>query len=309
MTTPTYRKIIIDFLGARLDAKSAGFIRNASDEINAGVADGRFSALVSLASRYTPRQKLSPTEAEISSAQGALVGWNPSAWSLLDTVRILFILSRPDLRAEDFPERFNAWFRYADEGEQCAYYRSLALLPEPQRFVWRAAEGCRTNMRSIFIATACGSAYPANHFDTLTWNQMVMKALFIDTPLVDIFGLDQKLSPSLALMVLDYMEERRSAGRNIPDDAWLCLGNCRDERVDRFIAAALTSANPSSRYPALLALARSGHSDFLQRLDQQNNTDSAFQRLCQGAFSGPVDQYAFHKLISAINNSQERPGL
>ncbi len=216
---------IQQLLAARLDSKAADFVRNAQQEIQANIVDKRFTVLISLASRYIPRSTLSPSDADLALAEQLLPGWSPASWSLLEAVRVSFILANKDVAAADFAERFSQWFTYADEGEQCAYYRAIPLLPEPQRFVWRAAEGCRTNMRSIFMSVACDSPFPVKHFDEVAWNQLVVKALFTETPLWRVYGLDNRLSDTLAVMVLDYMDERRSAGRSIPIDAWLCLGN------------------------------------------------------------------------------------
>src|SRR5690606_38812374 len=56
-------------------------------------------------------------------------------------------------------------------------------------------------------------------FDTLTWNQMLLKALFIGEPLNTIYGFNLRTTPELMTMVNDYIDERRSAGREIPADA------------------------------------------------------------------------------------------
>jgi len=217
-------------LAPRLDTKALAFVTQAQAEIQAGVPEQRFTALVALASRYLPRQPLQPTAAEIAAAAALRPGWNPQAWSLLETARVSLVLARRDLLADDFPALFNQSFTHADEGEACAYYRALPLLPEPQRFVWRAAEGCRTNMRSVFMAVACDSPYAYQCFDELAWNQMLLKAIFTETPLARVYGVEQRLNPALAQMTLDYIDERRSAGRSVPDDAWLCLGEYFPER-------------------------------------------------------------------------------
>lgn len=224
--------IINGFLVARLDSQVQAFVSKAQREIQGGVTESRFGALVSLASRYTPRQPLEPSPDELDLAACELPGWNPQAWSLLETVRVSLVLARPDLLASDFPATFNHWFSHADEGETCAYYRALPLLPEPQRFVWRAAEGCRTNMRSVFMAVACDSPYPYQCFDQLAWNQMLLKAIFTETPLARVYGVNQRLNKDLAQMALDYIDERRSAGRSVPADAWLCVAEFFPERKE-----------------------------------------------------------------------------
>lgn len=219
-----YLALLNSVLAMRVDATAQEFIQRTQDQIFIGVTDDQFTQLVALASRHVPRQMLNPTAAELEHAAALIPGWSPKAWSLLDTVRVSFVLARVDLAEPAFARCFNQWFRFADEGESCAYYRALCLLPEPQQHVWRAAEGCRTNMHSVFAAVACDSPYPFLYFDDLAWNQMLLKALFIGEPLNNIYGFNLRISPELIAMVNDYIDERRSAGREIPADAQLLVG-------------------------------------------------------------------------------------
>ena len=285
------------FLSSRLNAKAAVFVNNAQNEIHSLVPDARFTALISLASRYIPRQLLAPSLTESACAQTLLPGWSLQSWSLLETVRVSLILSRSDLLQSDFAERYNQWFAYADEGELCAYYRAIAALPDPQRFAWRAAEGCRTNMKTVFLAVACDSPYPQQYFDDVAWNQLVVKALFIETPLARICGLDQRLSTTLALTVLDYMDECNSAGRAIPVDAWLCLGSCADIRFDCAIDRALKSATHSQRIAAVVALGRAQRVETLQKL-LDNITDSRLTAIVRQVLNGRVTQTDFQEFVS-----------
>lgn len=222
MTNPCL-VLLNSVLAVRVSVVANEFVLRTQDLISNGVTDDRFTQLVSLASRHVPRQMLDPSDDELELAAALVPGWSMKAWSLLDAVRVSFVLSRPDLAEPGFAQCFNQWFRFADEGEACAYYRSLCLLPEPKQHIWRAAEGCRTNMRSVFAAVACDSPYPFLHFDNLVWNQMLLKALFIGEPLSNIYGWNLRTTPELIAMVNDYIDERRSAGRDIPADATLLL--------------------------------------------------------------------------------------
>lgn len=210
-------------LAVRVNSTVNEFVRNTQEHISTGVTDDRFTQFVSLASRHVPRQLLAPTLDELAAAQQLLPGWSLQHWTLLELVRITFVLARRDLTALEFPTSFNRWFTFADEGEACAYYRSLCLLPNPERHVWRAAEGCRTNMRTVFTAVACDSPYPLHYFSQVAWNQLVLKALFIGEPLNNIYGVNLRTTPELIAMVNDFVDERYSAGRSIPDDVCLLL--------------------------------------------------------------------------------------
>lgn len=248
----------------RLGEAGRTFLDQAAAEIAAGVDDTRFATLISMASRHA-RGPLEPTDAERAEAARLLEGWEPERWTLLETLRVALVLARPDLSGEGTVSALEAVFEFADEGEQRALYRALAHLPAGERFRWRAQEGCRTNIVPVFEAIACDNPYPLRHFDDLAWNQLCIKAVFIGAPLWRVHGLDRRLSPELARMALDLVEERRSAGRAIQPELWLCLGTHGGERARAALEHELAGAGSDlTRRAALVGLARAGHRDALE---------------------------------------------
>jgi hypothetical protein len=264
-------------------------------EISRGVSSARFAGWIAQASRFAPRRGLEPDAAELRRADQLVSGWNPDRWDVLETVRATLLLSRPDLTEPSFEDAFEDVFRYADEGEACALYRALALLPAPKRFLWRAGEGCRSNMLSIFEATACDTPYPARNFDDHAWAQMVIKAVFIGAPLSRVVGLDGRLSPELARMALDLADERRSAGRGVPHELWLCLGEHGGERGLASLEKELTAAGPLGRRAAVLGLARAGQRRRLAVL-LESEADPAVAETLKQVLDGRFDQRAFRAL-------------
>ena len=154
---------------ARLALAGQAWSGSAATEIAKGVSAERFGALLSLASRHVPRRPLAPTAEERRDAAALLPGLEVERWTLLETVRVGLILARRDLASAEAVAAMEAAFRFADEGELCALYRSLALWPDAARFRWRAGEGCRTNMRSVFEAVACDTPFPAAWFDDVAF--------------------------------------------------------------------------------------------------------------------------------------------
>jgi len=264
----------IEPLAQRLTPAAYAFLISALNEVRTGASKERRAQLLSLASRHVRPGPLLVLDAdELQSIKGAAsksineptnaaasetVRCDPERWSVLETLRIVLLLASPDLENEAFVDVFDYLFRFADHGESCALYRALPLLPRGERFVWRAGEGCRSNMRTIFEAAACDSPYPAAHFDDASWRQLVIKALFIDVPLSRIHGLDQRLSPELARMALDLADERRSAGRAIAPQLWLCLGPHAGERGLQALRHELSNGDDAAQRGALLGLARAG---------------------------------------------------
>lgn len=253
-------------LEARLERRALDRLQVSVSEIGDLVPDGRFSALLSLASRGVKPRPLAPSAAELESARRLVEGWSPERWDLLETVRVALVVARGDLLEDSAVVALEEAFRFADEGELRALYRALALLPEPRRFVWRAGEGCRTNMRSVFEAVALDTPFLAKNFDDVAWRQAAIKCVFVEAPLWRLWGLDARLSEELARMALDLADERRSAGRPVQRDLWLCLGTHGGARALTSILRELdpANANTGGRRAAACALARAGRKDLLE---------------------------------------------
>ena len=106
----------------------------------------------------------------------------------------------------------------AEVRELVALYRALPLLPFPAALADRAADGLRTNVKAVFEAIAHDNPFPRDRFTDARWNQMVLKALFIGSPLAPVVGLRGRMNDELATMLRDYARERAAAGRDVPGD-------------------------------------------------------------------------------------------
>ena len=144
--------------------------------------------------------------------------------TLTDWVRLALLARALDAAGERAPAVAQALFESGELGEQESLLRTLALLPDPARFVEIALLGCRTNARRVFEAVACDNVYPERHFSELSFNQMVLKAIFIEAPASRIEGLHRRSGDELKRMARDYASERRAAGRPVPSDIALILG-------------------------------------------------------------------------------------
>lgn len=277
------RILLQSLLEPRLGEAERSWLKASSDEIESGVDETRFGLLLSLAARklgFGAREGWTLDRSELDAAATLVEGWNPERWTLLEAARVVLVLSRSDLMQPSGPAAIESAFRYADEGELCALYRSLAHLPQPEAYVWRAAEGCRTNMVTVFEANVCDTPFPALHFDAVAFNQAVIKAVFIGAPLWRLWSLDRRLSEELARMALDLVDERRSAHRPVQPDLWMCLGTFAGDAglaaIEGELAPHLAGAagqGGSEQFPldgaraAVLALGRAGQSARLRELE------------------------------------------
>lgn len=291
------RELVRDWISARAPAEATRWLDEAAREIAALPAGPgqRFPTLLALASRRIPRGALAPDERERAAASELVPGWNPERWTLLDAARAVLVLSRSDLATPPGTAALEDCFRYADMGELCALYRVLALLPQPERYVWRAGEGCRSSLRAVYEAAACDTPFPFRHFDADAWRQLVIKAVFVGAPLWRVFGLDQRLDAELARMALDLVEERRAAGRRVQPELWLCLGAHGGERGRQSLERELSGTWPAGRRAAALALARAGHTAPV-RAALAGERDPLVRATMETALQGPVSQALWHDL-------------
>ncbi|MCD4523363.1 EboA domain-containing protein [Nocardioides sp. cx-173] len=139
-----------------------------------------------------------------------------------DAVRVELVaaaasrLSPPDLLAE-----LQAVYRYGDADEKRAVLLALGAVDD------REVDGSdvlldalRTNDVRL-VAAAMGP-----HADRLSihdWRHGVLKCLFVGVPLAGVAGLATRADDELAAMVRRYVDERRAAGRPVPDDALMLL--------------------------------------------------------------------------------------
>jgi hypothetical protein len=86
---------------------------------------------------------------------------------------------------------------------------------------------------------------------------MVLKALFIGSPLAPIQGLDARANPQLARIMCDFAHERWSAGRPVPFEIWRCVGPFAEGQALEDLARVLASGEARERRAAALALAAS----------------------------------------------------
>ena len=297
--------LLRDLLGDRGPAgeSPAAWVDKILDETRSGVSDDRFAQYLSQASRFAPRGSLAPSRGQIEAAGRLIEGWNPERWTSLEALRVRLILARAMAEPGTLPDAIEAAFRFADEGELCALYRSLQFLPEPERFEWRAKEGCRTNMKTVFEANGLDTAYPRAHFDDVAWRQLCMKSLFVEAPLWRLHGFDERADEELARMALDLCEERRAAGRRVYPELWMCVG--KSDRARESIERELDGDDELSRKAAILSLGRMGATGRLEEIERDGGT--LFSTVARWALLGRHDRTAFRTLSPPEGAVPETP--
>jgi L-ribulose-5-phosphate 3-epimerase len=110
-------------------------------------------------------------------------------------------------------------YRYGDDAERRGVLRGLTALP-PQ-LVPPGVELVKDALRAndIRLVAAAMGEFSARHLDDHSWRHGVLKCLFVGVPLAAVSDVDGRADGELLRMVADYAEERKAAGRAVPEDA------------------------------------------------------------------------------------------
>jgi hypothetical protein len=241
------------WLQAQLPPDAQSWLADQRARLEAGAGAREFNLAVSLVPRRLGKADLVLDAAALAAAEAARPGWDPRGWSLDQAGRLVLLLAGGG-QGQEFADRLRQLFATADIAEMIAFYRGLPLYPDPERHEARAREGVRSGMKPIFEAVAHRNPYPAERFDENAWNQMVLKALFIDSTLAPIQGLDRRANPVLMRMLCDYAHERWAAGRPVSPELWRCVGPFADGAMLEDLARALHGGDVAGREAAALAL-------------------------------------------------------
>lgn len=250
------RKLLRGWLGRQLDAQRAAWLDEQLAAVSRDAGDATLDIALGLAPRKLGKAALELKDDDLAAARAAVPGWDPRGWNVADAARILLLTGRP-AGARPFAEKFRALCQSADVAELVGLYRGLPLYPQPASLEEQVGEGLRSNMRVVFEAIAHRNPYPRHQFDQHRWNHMVLKALFIGSPLEPIQGLDERANAELARIMVDFAHERWAAGRPVPFEIWRCVGPFAEGDALQDLARVLERGEALERRAAALALAAS----------------------------------------------------
>ena len=263
----TPRELLVSWLSRQLAVDATAWLAKSAAQVESSGKDGDVYLAVSLVTRKVGKADLALGEGDLREAKAIRPGWDPRDWSADQAARVLLLLA-----LERDPPRFARVLEQlcnsADVSELVAFYRGLPLYPDQPRYLARATEGLRTNIKAAFEAIALRNPYPNEQFPEAAWNQMVLKALFVGSALWPIVGLDRRANAELARMLRDYAHERWAAGRPVSPELWRCVGPHATGPALKDLERVLKEGTEPERSAAALALRASpdpGASPLLQR--------------------------------------------
>lgn len=134
--------------------------------------------------------------------------------------RIYLLNAALESQPEFFVPKISTLMQVADTGELITFLRFLPVLQQPESFTAVAVDALRTNISDVFDAIALANPFPKNHFNEGQWNQMYLKAAFMQRDLLGIIGVEDRANGALAKIISDYAHERWAASRDIDPHIW-----------------------------------------------------------------------------------------
>jgi len=143
-----------------------------------------------------------------------------SEWKKSELVRAYLLMKIQFLAQDQYCHAVNHVYQHGDNSEKIAILKSLSLLPHSSSFLSIAQDAHRSNVVTIFSALALDNPFISEYFDQSSYNNVVLKAIFLDLPILKICGIQKHRNKLLAKMIEDWMDEREAASRTIMPQVW-----------------------------------------------------------------------------------------
>ena len=173
--------------------------------------------------RKTGRKEIQLSAEDHEALQGLRKGLDVRGWTIDRLARVWLLMQLDPKNKEKYRDTIETLFLSAEMSELVALYSSLPVLAYPESWVKRAAEGIRSNIGQVLESVICNNPFPAEHLDEAAWNQLVLKAIFTDKPILQITRLQERRNSALAQSLSDYAHERWAAHRSVNPLLWYCM--------------------------------------------------------------------------------------
>lgn len=164
----------------------------------------------------------------------------------------IFLLFEVLLSDKGFDSAVRNLIQIADKEELATFLKYLTLLPEPENYKFAAVEALRSNIATVFDAISSHNPYPARYFNDQQWNQMYLKAAFMQRDLGKIVDVDKRANRELARIISDYAHERWAASRDVDPIFWRPVSNFIDQAIEKDLKRLFDSENQMENEVAAL---------------------------------------------------------
>ena len=219
-----------------------------------------FGGAFVMAPRRTGKEGCAISPSEASELLRIRPGLKIEKWTVDRISRTYLVMCLPAENEAAYVGMIENLFLAAEMNELVALYGSLPLLAYPQQWRRRCSEGIRSNIGQVIEAIMCDNPYPSEQLDEPAWNQLVLKAIFTEKPLLRILGLRERANARLALSISDFAHERWAAHRIVNPLVWICVEKFIDDRILDDIRRLAYSTDSSEQKAAALLCAETVYS-------------------------------------------------
>lgn len=181
-------------------------------------------------------------------------GLTSGQWNLQQFCRCLLMLCIPEDQNIAIVKKLA---QSADISELISIYKGIFFLENAYEFVSIVEEGIRTNITSVFDSIALFNPFAARYLPLGSWNQLVLKALLMGSPLYQIINLDLRKNEQLAFIATDYIHERWSAGKTVSPEIWRLMDGFVNKEITADLLKVIESGDYLSRHAAIIVLRES----------------------------------------------------
>ena len=186
---------------------------------------------------------------------------------ILELARVYVLMRVLEENPDYFTSKVATLIQVADTNELAAFLKYLVFLPRHEAFKNVAVEALRTNIATVFDAIALNNPYPAAYFNDQQWNQMYLKAAFMQRDLSLIIGVDERANEELTRIISDYAHERWAASRSIDPMFWRPVGGFLNEALLVDMERLFRSEDIREQQAAALCCSQSDHPRAKELLD------------------------------------------
>ena len=201
-----------------------------------------------------------------------------TGWTTDRLCRVWLLLQLDPKEKEKYTQVIENLFLSAEMSELVALYSALPLLAYPDFWRKRCAEGIRSNIGQVLESVICNNPYPSEELDEAAWNQLVLKAIFTDKPMLEITGLRKRANPNLAIALTDYAHERWAAFRPVNPLLWICVGPFIHDGNFSDIRRIFSAEDQRDREAAALVCYESNYAPAKQLLEQNPVLKSSIEK-------------------------------
>ncbi len=133
-------------------------------------------------------------------------------------LRNSLLLKYQDIRPESFGAFLKSIINTASLEEQCDIFSHLSYFEFTPSLIELADIAVRSNIKLIFESIAINNRFVFQHFDEKRWNNLVIKAFFIEADVKKIHRLKDRINPDLINDATLLLNEKTSAHRPVSED-------------------------------------------------------------------------------------------